>query len=246
MGGRSPIKEQDPRGALRARIMEHVAGKITAGEWGEGDLVPSERELMNLFAASRMTVHHALRELTSRGFLLRRRGAGTFVAPPRPYAARYDHLDIVSEIEARGGVHSAKVLRRVIRAPTPAEAEEFGSEEPLFHAKVLHLENGDPVELEDRLLDPVATPNCVTVDLTQRSLFSVLMLVRPYREGSETVRPILPSKMERELLKVRAGTPALEVTRKTWTDVAIVTVARLLRVRESGVLSGRISSSDLP
>lgn len=231
-----------PTVALRAQIMDHIVGHITAGEWASGDLVPAERELMTQFGASRMTVHNALRDLTSRGFLTRRKGAGTYVAEPRPYASHFDHLDIIEEIRSRGGAHSAKIIRREIRMPTKEEAAEFSSDGPLFHAVVLHSENGEPIELEDRLLDPVSIPDCVAVDLSNRSLFSILMLVRPYREGSERVRPVLLNADERKFLGVRAGEPALEIVRKTWTPERIITIARLLRVREGACLIGQISS----
>ena len=231
-----------PAITLRTQIIDHIAGRITSGEWAAGALVPTERELMAQFGASRMTVHNALRDLTSRGFLTRRKGAGTYVAEPRPYASHFDHLDIVEEVTARGGVHSARIIRREIRMPGPDEAAVFAAQGPLFHAVVLHCENGVPVELEDRLLDPVSIPGCVTVDLSKRSLFSTLMLVRPYREGSETVRPVLPDAAERKLLAMPKGEPALEMVRKTWTSDGIITVARLLRVRQASCLSGRISS----
>jgi GntR family histidine utilization transcriptional repressor len=238
--------EERPAVALRTRITDYITGQITAGAWLPGDKVATERSLMAQFGASRMTVHNALRELANRGFLARRKGSGSFVAPPRPYRSQYDHLDILEEIAARGGTHSAKIIRREIRAPSKAEAKAFGSAEPLFHAVVLHCEDGQPVELEDRLLDPVAVPVCVTLDLTKRSLFSALMLVRPYREGSETIRPVMPAEADRRLLQLAQGEPALEIVRKTCVDAQVITVARLLRVRASATLHGCITSRALP
>lgn len=238
--------EERPAVALRTRITDYITSQITAGVWLPGNKVPTERSLMVQFGASRMTVHNALRELADRGFLVRRKGSGSFVAPPRPYRSQYDHLDILEEISARGGTHSAKIIRREIRAPTEGEANVFGSADPLFHAIILHCEDGQPVELEDRLLDPVAVPVCVTLDLTRRSLFSALMLVRPYREGSETIRPTMPAEAERKLLQLAKGEPALEIVRKTCAEAQVITVARMLRARGSSSLHGCITSRASP
>ena len=231
---------------LRSRIIDHIVRGIAGGDWRPGDLVPAERELMAMFGASRMTVHNALRELVNRGFLVRRRGAGSFVAPPRPYASHYAHQDIVEEIEAQGGHHSAQILHQAGRAPEAHEAEAFGSDAPVFHAIVLHSKDGVPVELEDRLLDPVAVPASSVLNLERKSLFSALMLARPYREGDETIRPIIPSAKERKLLKIGKDEPALEITRRTYVQSKVITLVRLIRVGEFATLRGHISSMPVP
>jgi len=46
-------------------IKDHILTRIHAGEWKEGDQVPSENELAREFKVARMTVNRALRELTA-------------------------------------------------------------------------------------------------------------------------------------------------------------------------------------
>ncbi len=48
-----------------------------------GDAVDSERELAKIHHVSLMTARHALAALEQEGMVERRRGAGTFVAPPK-------------------------------------------------------------------------------------------------------------------------------------------------------------------
>lgn len=230
---------------LRSQIIDYIIKGIGGGTWQPGDMVPAERELMATFDASRMTVHNALRELVSRGFVVRRRGTGSFVAPPRPYASHYAHQDIVTEIKALGGSHSAQIIRQAIRTPDTDEAAIFGSQAPLFHAVILHSKDGVPIELEDRLLDPVAVPASAALDLERKSLFSALMLARPYREGQETIRPIMPAAEERKLLKIGKDVPALEITRITRVQSKVVTMVRLVRVGECATLRGHIASMPL-
>jgi len=231
-------------GGLRARIADHVVGRIVSGEWQPGDRIPSENDLVATFGVSRMTVHHALRDLTARGFLVRRSGSGTFVAEPGAYVAEYRHLDVIEEIAERGGRYRAEVLRRDLRPAMASEAEAFGIAigEAIFHAVVLHYEDDLPLELEDRLIAPRFLPDAMAVDLSARTLFSRLMLVRPYREGSEVVRAVTGSEEERRLLDAAPGLPCLEVSRRTWSPEGVVTVARMLRAGERARLEGRVRS----
>src|SRR5437773_10716803 len=48
-----------------------------------GDAIPSERQLSSDLGVSRLTVRAALDDLVRDGFLVRRRGAGTFVREPK-------------------------------------------------------------------------------------------------------------------------------------------------------------------
>ena len=50
---------------------------------GVGEAIPSERQLSSDLSVSRLTVRAALDELVREGYLLRRRGAGTFVSEPK-------------------------------------------------------------------------------------------------------------------------------------------------------------------
>jgi GntR family transcriptional regulator len=48
-----------------------------------GEAIPSERQLSADLGVSRLTVRAALDDLVREGFLVRRRGSGTFVSEPK-------------------------------------------------------------------------------------------------------------------------------------------------------------------
>jgi len=231
---------------MRGQIIAHVTSRIMSGEWQAGDRIPSEQALTDLFRVSRMTVHHALRDLAARGFLIRRAGSGTFVAGPSEYVTEYRHHDIIKEITRRGGRHKAKVLRRELRESSPEEAAAFNMapREMLFHAMVLHHEDDRPIELEDRLIAPRFLPDAMEMDLTSQTMFSRLMLVKPNREGTEALRAVTGSQREMALLDIDAGTPLLEVVRRTWSAEGVVTIARMLRAGSHSALTGSIRNLD--
>lgn len=242
------MSQVDPKPTLRDRIGAHIIGRISAGDWTVGDRIPSESEFVTEFGASRMTVHNVLRNLTQRGFLTRRKGAGTYVAEPRPYVSHYPHQDIIEEIEATGARHTAHVVTQELRQATEGEAGDFGIAPgaTLFHARVVHAAEGVPFELEDRLINPAFLADCLRINLAKRSLFSLLMLARPLRDGEESMRAVIASAEEMELLQLDAPLACLELIRRTWTDAGVVTRARLLRAGPNAILQGRIAPLPLP
>ncbi|QNI38436.1 GntR family transcriptional regulator [Edaphobacter sp. 4G125] len=62
-------------------IFDALRQGIASGEYKEGARLPSEGELSRRFAASRMTVVKAMRELQQQGLVVRRVGSGTYAAP---------------------------------------------------------------------------------------------------------------------------------------------------------------------
>ena len=65
------------------RIQATILKRIESGSLKPGDAVESERELAKIHHVSLMTARHALTALDREGVVQRRRGSGTFVAPPR-------------------------------------------------------------------------------------------------------------------------------------------------------------------
>lgn len=64
---------------LYDQIRMSILQKISSGQLKEGDKVPTEKELGELYCASRITVRRALKELEAEGALEILHGKGTFV-----------------------------------------------------------------------------------------------------------------------------------------------------------------------
>ncbi len=62
------------------RLSEEIANAIDSGELRAGDRLPGESELASYLPASLGTIQKALGHLAERGVIVRRHGAGTFVA----------------------------------------------------------------------------------------------------------------------------------------------------------------------
>lgn len=224
----------------RDEIRDHILDAMARGELAAGDRAPSEHELVARFGVSRMTAHHALNSLSADGYITRVQGLGSFIAPPRAHVFEAKLLDIADEITARGHRHSAEVLLREVRCASAPEAMAFAlaPDAKLLHAVILHREDGMPIQLEDRLVDPLAAPGVAEVDPTQESYFAFLMRAFPYPEGDCVIRAVLPGIVDARRLEMGPGQPCLQVERVTRAKGRVLTVSRLLYPAARHVVAG--------
>lgn len=64
---------------LYEQVVEQIKSMIAQGLYTKGDLLPSEKELIESTGVSRITVREALRQLSEAGVIETRRGKGSFV-----------------------------------------------------------------------------------------------------------------------------------------------------------------------
>ncbi len=87
---------------LHYQLKRHLLEKIESGEWRPNDLIPSEQELQDMFGLSRITVRKALSDLVYEGLLIRERGRGTFVAPPKMTHNPYGRMSLTEFMIKQG------------------------------------------------------------------------------------------------------------------------------------------------
>lgn len=61
------------------QIKQDIKKSIVSGEFNPGDKIPSENDLSMKFNVSRLTLRQAISQLNQEGFLISKRGIGTFV-----------------------------------------------------------------------------------------------------------------------------------------------------------------------
>ncbi|HWI52345.1 MAG TPA: GntR family transcriptional regulator, partial [Symbiobacteriaceae bacterium] len=65
---------------LYAQVKEQLVRQIRSGQYQPHAVLPAERELMEQFQVSRITVRRALADLANEGLVYRKVGRGTYVA----------------------------------------------------------------------------------------------------------------------------------------------------------------------
>src|SRR5258707_14046511 len=90
------------------KIQATILKRIENGHLKPGDAVDSERELAKIHRVSLMTARHALTALEREGMVQRRRGAGTFVAPPKIHFNKL--MSYTEQMAGRSLAVSSKLL----------------------------------------------------------------------------------------------------------------------------------------
>ena len=223
------------------KIHDHVLAKIRAGRWVEGDRVPSEAQLCERFGVARMTVGRAIRELASARVVVRVKGAGTFVAPPRHHSTVVEIRNIADEIAAEGGRHETEVLALETAAADAALAAlmDVRRGARLFHARLLHRDDGEPRQLEERWVSPAIAPEFLDQDFTRMTPNEYLMGSAPLEQVEYGIEARQPDGDTRRRLAMGRDEPCLLLRRRTWSGGRVASAARLWHPGNRHQFTGR-------
>ncbi|CAN7213428.1 histidine utilization repressor [Pararhizobium sp. LjRoot235] len=215
---------------LYAGVKQMILDRIQSGEWPPKHRVPSENELVAELGVSKMTANRALRELASEGELVRIQGVGSFVAERKGYSELFEVRNIAEEIDERGHVHQASVivLAQEKAAPDVADALGLSIGAPVFHSLIVHSENGVPVQIEDRFVNPEAAPGYLDQDFTKQTPNAYLTAEAPLSGSEHIVEAAMPQPWECKLLVILRTEPCLLIRRRTWSSKRVVSFARLV------------------
>lgn len=225
---------------LYQRLKAHILDYIATGQLNPGDQVPSENALVKEFGVSRMTANRALRELMAAGVVTRVAGLGTFVAARAAQTGMIELRDIADEIARRGNRHTMECLLRetLVAGADLGRALACAEGTLLFHIRMVHSENGTPVQLEDRHVNPVLAPDFLAQSFEQETPAAWLARTVAASHVEHTVGALLPDAQTRRLL-VMTDEPCLVLYRRTFADRAIVSTASLTCPADRYALYGR-------
>lgn len=227
---RSATKAMASAAAPYAQVKQFLKDELSRGRWPPGALMPSETALVAQFGVSRMTVNRALRELQAEGLVDRLQGMGTFAAQPHRVSSTLTIRDLHEEIASRGHVHEARVhLKQRERAPA-ALARQLGLKTgaEVYHTLIVHLENGVPLQSEDRYVNPCCAPDYLSVDFTRTTPTHYLLQAVPLWEAQYFIEASTPTDQEARLLGIARRDPCLVLVRRTVSHEVPITLARLV------------------
>jgi len=202
------------------QIMNQLREKIAAGEYAVDSALPPERELVETYQVSRMTIRQAISELVNEGILVRRRGIGTFVAPPKFEQALSRLTSFTEDMAQRGMKAGSRIISFKETVPDPTIRKTLGlsPEEKVFECVRLRLADEEPMALETTSLVASICPVLQRESLENQSLYKVLTerwgIELDY--ATQALEPILAPPYEAMLLHVAAGSPLLLMHRVTY------------------------------
>jgi GntR family transcriptional regulator len=156
------------------QIQGEIMKRLELGILSPGDLVDSERELARIHGVSLMTARHALTALEREGLVVRRRGAGTFVAPPKIHFNKL--MSYTEQMSGRGMTVSSKMLSLSIAHTEQEIAARLAlpATEPLVKLERLRLSGNEPCAIEICYFSADEFAGLKQARLDRVSLFSVL------------------------------------------------------------------------
>lgn len=207
---------------LYFQIEMEIRKKIAAGNYKRGTLLPSERELVDTYKVSRLTVRKAINRLVAQGLVTKIQGKGTFVAEQSQ-----DHM--VGSLNSSSEVFllknytvKTKVLESKKTAPTKEiykklQLEECESEE-IFYLERVRYANDKPVAYIKCYLPYGPIDKIETIDFSVATLYRTLEDY--YRlelyEAYEVIEATKVDKKSAKLLELEPGSPVLLNQRTTY------------------------------
>lgn len=222
---------------LYLQLKQHLLGKISTGEWKEGDRIPTELKLKNDLGLSRATIRQALTEMEREGFIERRRGSGTTVCHQRIRPELMKLTSFTEDMTSRGHVPGSQIIDLSFAVP-PAKVQEamsIGDDEKVWWVKRLRTADATPLGIQDLYIPPDLSfsPHDLYEMQSYYCLLADRCTLKP-AHASETLTASGATKAEGALLQVPEGTPLLIVWRKTFSEEE-----RILEVVRLVYLAGR-------
>ncbi|RVU06994.1 GntR family transcriptional regulator [Novosphingobium umbonatum] len=227
------VLDEDEAGPRYLRLQKLLRSAIEGRRLALGSALPSERELGDLYALSRVTIRKAIDQLVDDGLLERRKGAGTFVAGPAP-AERGRVEKSISKLSSfsedmlsRGRKPASRWLDRSEGMVTPDEALSLGLSpgSPVYRFQRIRYADGETMAFEHVVVPAWGLPSA---DAVEESLYEALDL-RGYRPVRvlQRVRAVGFSAKQAELLGVAEGDPCLFIDRRAFLpDDRVIEVAQ--------------------
>lgn len=199
--------------AAYKKIQAAIVERIEGGALKPGDPVHSERELARIHSVSLMTARHALTELERDGSVVRRRGAGTFVAPPKIHFNKL--VGFTEQMASRGLSASSTTLAAKIVSGEPEIAARLNlpPSAGLVRLERLRRGGGEPFSLETCYFAAERYSSLSRAPVGQNSLFAILE--RDYKleiaYADEEIDAIAADSRMAELFDVARGSPFLRI-----------------------------------
>ena len=205
------------------KLYEILRKHITEGIYREGDLLPSENELCQLYGMTRPTVRQSLSTLANDGYIRKRQGKGSIVHQvPRDIGI----LSVSGTTTAVGNRNlKTRIIVKPVIMPWPDDfmfpLSEVEKESGCVYMERLRLLENSPIFYDISYIVNLNLPRITSRQFENRSLFQVL---REYynievKGGEQRIKAIPASARIGRFLKLEKGRAVLHLERKMETNI---------------------------
>jgi len=213
-----PPMSSSPKVTKQSHTRQHVLDLIE--QLGVGTAIPSERQLSADLGVSRLTLRAALDDLAREGYVVRRRGSGTYVQHPK-ISQELTITSFSDDMRRRGMVPGSRTLSMstILAGARLGRSLNVSPSEQIVVVKRLRLADGESMAIETlhipEALVPGLTPKALTgsfYDLL-RDRYGVKIA-----EGTQAIEPTVTNEEESEVLGVPLHSPAFLFERTSRDD----------------------------
>lgn len=205
-------------GVLYKDVKRALLAALAEGEWKPGEVIPSERKLIERFGVSIGTLRKAIDELVAESIMIRHQGRGTFVATHR----LEDHFFRFFRIVRQDGHRAYPTVRLARFRKARADKDEAAALGLAVGASVFRFTNVLSLEGQPVMIDAITVPEARFRDLTEKQLRERPNTLYNFYQDvfginiirtEERLRATAAGEDEHALLGVEVGSPLLMVLR---------------------------------
>jgi len=206
---------------LYEQLKDVLKQRINSDEFKTDEALPGERQLMDMYGVSRVTVRQAIGEMVNEGLLYRVHGKGTFVAPKRIERPLARLLGVAEELTKEGYTTGIKVIEVGSKMPEPAIRRELklAENETVFMVSRLILADQQPLLLDYSYFPQTIGQLLANTDLSRDLIYTQLELYG-YKicDGEQRISAGRASQEEAKYLQCKVNSPVLVVKRTTFVE----------------------------
>jgi DNA-binding GntR family transcriptional regulator len=205
------------------KLYETLRKHILDGVYKEGDLLPSENELCQLYGITRPTVRQSLGSLATDGYIRKHQGKGSIVHRlPK-------EIGILSVSGTTSALGDRNLKTKIIVKPVIKQWDDtfvfplsdLEKESGCIYMERLRLLDGTPIFYDISYIANINLPRITSRQFENKSLFQILRdnYQIEIKGGEQRIKAIPSSLKISKFLKIRKGEPVLHLERKLETNI---------------------------
>ncbi|WP_373760532.1 GntR family transcriptional regulator [Streptococcus ferus] len=202
------------------RIHDQIKKEIDDGLWKIGDRLPSERDLSDHFAVSRMTLRQAMTLLVEEGILERRVGSGTYIASSRVQEKMRGTTSFTEIVKSQGKKPSSKLISYHRVHPNDREVKHLDIQPNSYVIRMERVRFADdiPVVFEvaavpERIIKPFAKK-----DITEHFFQTLMDNGFTIGKNQQTISAKVADQATADYLDISKGQAILALTQVSYLD----------------------------
>jgi GntR family transcriptional regulator len=203
---------------LTSATADVLRDAIQQGRYAPGSQLPPELELIEMLGVSRATLREALRTLEEQGFIVRRRGLGTYVREQsivKDLSINFGISEMITQAGLTPGSAEVTILQERAHGAI-ASALGLDEETAVVRIERIRTANGKPVVWSADVVpvDLLAGHTITTALLEKHSLYALLGEIAQIRiaRGEAQLYPIVASAEMSGKLSVPKGSALIRLT----------------------------------